>query len=156
MRPSKRLERDSCLSSSLTSTACPRNPDPGHHSAATNRCSQEPNRNQTARGQIARVDNDRDIHSPSRHKGIRRGGQDVSTLYPSYKSHDWSLKRLPTRYCRFVFSPIPELEKGMGIKTTDLKKEVDNLGKKLQYLETTHKNSREHINQIFQSGGGRT
>lgn len=56
---------------------------------------------------------------------------------------------------RFVFSPIPDLEKKMGKDTSDLKKEVENLGKKLQYLETTHKNSTEHINQIFQSGGGR-
>jgi len=55
----------------------------------------------------------------------------------------------------FVFSPIPDLEKKMGKDTSDLKKEIENLGKKLQYLETTHKNSTEHINQIFQSGGGR-
>lgn len=56
---------------------------------------------------------------------------------------------------RFVFSPIPDLEKRMGKDTADMKKDVENLGKKLQYLETTHKNSTEHINQIFQSGGGR-
>lgn len=52
----------------------------------------------------------------------------------------------------FVHTPIPELEMKMGKDTADLKKEVENLGKKLQYLETTHKNSKEHIAQIFSGG----
>ncbi len=54
---------------------------------------------------------------------------------------------------RFVFSPTSEVEKRLTTETSDLKSDVDNLGKKLQYLETTHKNSREHIDQIFNSGG---
>lgn len=41
----------------------------------------------------------------------------------------------------------------MTTETSDLKADVENLGKKLLYLETTHKNSREHIDQIFKSGG---
>jgi len=53
----------------------------------------------------------------------------------------------------FVFSPIAEVNKRLSGETTELKSEVENLGKKLQYLETTHKNSREHIDQIFNSGG---
>jgi len=53
----------------------------------------------------------------------------------------------------FVFSPKDEIEKRLGVETADLKSEIDNLGKKLHYLETTHKNSREHIDQIFKSGG---
>lgn len=54
---------------------------------------------------------------------------------------------------RFVFSPIAEVDKRLTAETTELKSDVENLGKKLQYLETTHKNSREHIDQIFKSGG---
>lgn len=50
-------------------------------------------------------------------------------------------------------SPIADVEKRLSAENSDLKAEVDGLGKKLQYLETTHKNSREHIDQIFKSGG---
>ena len=54
---------------------------------------------------------------------------------------------------RFVFSPTAEVDKRLNTETSELKTDVENLGKKLQYLETTHKNSREHIDQIFKSGG---
>lgn len=47
-----------------------------------------------------------------------------------------------------------DVDKRLTTETTELKSDVENLGKKLQYLETTHKNSREHIDQIFKSGGG--
>lgn len=46
-----------------------------------------------------------------------------------------------------------EVDKRLSTETTDLKTDVENLGKKLLYLETTHKNSREHIDQILKSGG---
>jgi prefoldin subunit 1 len=54
---------------------------------------------------------------------------------------------------RFVFSPMDAVDERLGKETTELKADVENLGKKLHYLETTHKNSREHIDQIFKSGG---
>jgi prefoldin subunit 1 len=54
---------------------------------------------------------------------------------------------------RFVSSPIAEMDKRLSKETAELKLEVQNLGKKLHYLETTHKNSREHIDQIFNGGG---
>jgi len=53
----------------------------------------------------------------------------------------------------FVFAPTPEVEKRLTTETSDLKADISNLTKKLHYLETTHKNSREHIDQIFKSGG---
>ena len=34
---------------------------------------------------------------------------------------------------------------------TELKLDIANLDKKMHYLETTYKNSREHIDQIFKS-----
>lgn len=67
-------------------------------------------------------------------------------------SHDSLSFFKPAHHHRFVHTPIPELEMKMGKDTADLKKEVENLGKKLQYLETTHKNSKEHIAQIFSGG----
>ena len=54
---------------------------------------------------------------------------------------------------RFVFSPITDVEQRLAKESTDTKAEIENLGKKLHYLETTHKNSRDHIEQIFKSGG---
>ena len=54
---------------------------------------------------------------------------------------------------RFVFSPTSVIEKRLLGETKELKGDVSNLEKKLHYLETTHKNSREHIDQIFKSGG---
>jgi len=53
----------------------------------------------------------------------------------------------------FVFSPTAEVDKRLTTETAKLNSDVENLGKKLHYLETTHKNSREHIDQIFKSGG---
>ncbi|KAE8453740.1 hypothetical protein EG329_009251 [Mollisiaceae sp. DMI_Dod_QoI] len=53
----------------------------------------------------------------------------------------------------FVFSPTAEVDKRLTTETSELKSDIKNLEKKLQYLETTHKNSREHIDQIFNSGG---
>ena len=54
---------------------------------------------------------------------------------------------------RFVFSPTVDVEKRLSSETAELKSDISNLSKKLHYLETTHKNSREHIDQIFRSGG---
>ncbi|KUJ20578.1 Prefoldin beta-like protein [Mollisia scopiformis] len=53
----------------------------------------------------------------------------------------------------FVFSPTAEVDKRLTTETTDLKSDIKNLEKKIQYLETTVKNSREHMDQIFNSGG---
>lgn len=55
--------------------------------------------------------------------------------------------------CRFVYSPMIDVEKRLSAETVELKSDISNLNKKLHYLETTHKNSREHIDKIIQSGG---
>jgi prefoldin subunit 1 len=34
-------------------------------------------------------------------------------------------------------------------ETTDVDKEMENLNKKLHYLETTYKNAQQHLEQIF-------
>ena len=54
---------------------------------------------------------------------------------------------------RFVFSPKGDVEKRLSSETGELKSDISNLTKKLHYLETTQKNSREHIDKIMQSGG---
>ncbi|KAL1964661.1 hypothetical protein VTN77DRAFT_6687 [Rasamsonia byssochlamydoides] len=52
----------------------------------------------------------------------------------------------------FVATPIPVIDKRLSKETEDLKSDISNLEKKLHYLETTHKNSRENIEQILKSG----
>ncbi|KAI4127796.1 MAG: hypothetical protein LQ338_003025 [Usnochroma carphineum] len=53
----------------------------------------------------------------------------------------------------FMYTPVDNVEKRLASETAELKSEISSLNKKLHYLETTHKNSREHIDQIFKSGG---
>lgn len=57
------------------------------------------------------------------------------------------------RASRFVFSPTPDVGKRLTSETAELKSDIANLNKKLNYLETTYKNSQEHMNRIFSSGG---
>lgn len=54
---------------------------------------------------------------------------------------------------RFVFSPTAEVEKRLLSETAELKLDISNLNKKLNYLETTYRNSQGHIDRILHSGG---
>lgn len=56
-------------------------------------------------------------------------------------------------FSRFVSSHKTAVERKLTSEAGDLKSDISNLNKKLQYLETTYKNSREHIDQLFKSGG---
>ncbi|KAF6227792.1 hypothetical protein HO173_011894 [Letharia columbiana] len=53
----------------------------------------------------------------------------------------------------FVFMPTSDVEKRLLSETAELKSNISNLNKKLHSLELTHKNSREHIEKMIQSGG---
>ncbi len=53
---------------------------------------------------------------------------------------------------RFVMSPMNEVQERMNKDVTERQSDVSNLNKKLHYLETTHKNSREHVDKIMKSG----
>lgn len=57
---------------------------------------------------------------------------------------DWRLDR-------FSAIPVTNLRQNLQTQVTDLEGEVDKLGKRLLYLETTHKNSRDHIEQMLRS-----
>ncbi|KAI4117149.1 MAG: hypothetical protein LQ345_002555 [Seirophora villosa] len=52
----------------------------------------------------------------------------------------------------FMYTPADSVEKRLGSEIAELRSDISSLNKKLHYLETTHKNSREHIDQIFRSG----
>ncbi|OAA47162.1 alkaline phytoceramidase-like protein [Cordyceps fumosorosea ARSEF 2679] len=49
----------------------------------------------------------------------------------------------------FAALPVTEITQKLENQTKDLDSEVEKLGKRLVYLETTHKNSREHIEQML-------
>jgi hypothetical protein len=52
---------------------------------------------------------------------------------------------------RFSALPVRSLRQKLISQTGILEGEVERLSSRLLYLETTHKNSREHIEQILQS-----
>jgi hypothetical protein len=54
---------------------------------------------------------------------------------------------------RFVSLPVPALQDKLGSQMKDMEAEVETLGKRLHYLETTAKNSQEHIEKML---GGRS
>ena len=52
----------------------------------------------------------------------------------------------------FVAVPINTLNKRLATESADLDKDIKDLEKRLQYQETTFKNSRQHIEKILQGG----
>jgi len=46
-----------------------------------------------------------------------------------------------------------EVKDKLAAQSTQIKTDVTGLEKRLHYLETTAKNSREHIEQLLRSGG---
>lgn len=54
---------------------------------------------------------------------------------------------------RFVLTSTQEIKTQQTKEAEDVKKELANLDKKLHYLETTYKNSQEHIEAILKRGG---
>lgn len=54
---------------------------------------------------------------------------------------------------RFVAAPISNVNKRLSKEVQDTKTEVGNLEKRLHYLETTQKNSQQHIEKILTGGG---
>lgn len=63
------------------------------------------------------------------------------------------IEGLPSTPSRFVFSPTADVEKRLLSETAELKLDISNLNKKLNYLETTYRNSQGHIDRILHSGG---
>ncbi|KPM44842.1 hypothetical protein AK830_g1701 [Neonectria ditissima] len=51
----------------------------------------------------------------------------------------------------FVSLPVDSLRQKLNSQTQSIESEVDKLGQRLLYLETTHKNSRTHIEQMLRT-----
>ena len=54
---------------------------------------------------------------------------------------------------RFISVPVPALKDRLGTEMKEMETEVENLGKRLHYLETTAKNSMEHIEKMLKGSG---
>lgn len=53
---------------------------------------------------------------------------------------------------RFVAVPVPAMQDKLGAQIKEIEGEVDGLNKRLHYLETTAKNSQEHIEKMLKGG----
>ncbi|KZF26296.1 Prefoldin [Xylona heveae TC161] len=53
----------------------------------------------------------------------------------------------------FVLTPLENVKDRLAAEKEELKSDINNLEKKLQYLETTHKNSRDHIEHMLKATG---
>ncbi|KAL2354056.1 hypothetical protein BJ546DRAFT_1026873 [Cryomyces antarcticus] len=69
-------------------------------------------------------------------------------------------KNRESRLLQLTSSEVSSLPKDTNVyegdrlssETEELKSDMSNLEKKLHYLETTYKNSRDHLEQLFSSG----
>jgi dihydroceramidase len=52
-----------------------------------------------------------------------------------------------------VAVPLPAMQKKLEAQMKTIEGDVDSLGKRLHYLETTAKNSQEHIDAMLRRGG---
>jgi hypothetical protein len=48
---------------------------------------------------------------------------------------------------------VPSLQDKLGKQVKEMQADVDSMGKRLHYLETTAKNSQEHIEKMLKGGG---
>lgn len=53
-----------------------------------------------------------------------------------------------------MFSATEDVKRRLAAEADELKSDMASLDKKLHYLETTYKNSRDNLEQLFRSGGG--
>jgi len=55
---------------------------------------------------------------------------------------------------RFVMTPTEDVKKRLARESQEAKAETTNLEKKQHYLETTLRNSRDNMEQLFKRAGG--
>ena len=65
-----------------------------------------------------------------------------------------SLSHALTDVHRFVLTSIDGIKGTQSRQAGDVDKEMENLNKKLHYLETTYNNAQMHMEQIFKGRGG--
>jgi chaperonin cofactor prefoldin len=70
----------------------------------------------------------------------------VGKMYGGYSAYGGYNAKL---LARFVLTSPDDVKDRQSKETTDVDKEMENLNKKLHYLEMTYKNAQQHLEQIF-------
>jgi prefoldin subunit 1 len=63
------------------------------------------------------------------------------------------MKKTCINHNRFVCTPIPDVQKRLKAEGELLAKEMENLGKKEDYLEKTYTNSKNSLEQVLKGSG---
>lgn len=98
---------------------------------------------QLTRSEISALPNDTDVY------------EGVGKMYDSAfsKTPPRSSIMANRRVSRFVAVPVPAMQDKLGEQIKTLEGEVETMNKRLHYLETTAKNSQDHIEKIIKGGG---
>ena len=98
---------------------------------------------QLTRSEISALPSDTDVY------------EGVGKMYDqlSRRLHHLFLSWLTEKVNRFVAVPVPAMQDKLGEQIKTLEGEVETMNKRLHYLETTAKNSQEHIEKIIKGGG---
>ncbi|KXH33876.1 prefoldin subunit [Colletotrichum nymphaeae SA-01] len=79
------------------------------------------------------------------------GRRMTKRLQPGPEYMDYIADAEPRGRKRFVALPTPQLTQKLEGQIKDREGEVEKLSQKLHYLETTYKNSRQHIDQMLKA-----
>ncbi|KAK1449616.1 prefoldin subunit [Colletotrichum melonis] len=79
------------------------------------------------------------------------GRRMTKRLQPGPEYMDYVADAEPRGRKRFVALPTPQLTQKLEGQIKDREVEVEKLSQKLHYLETTYKNSRQHIDQMLKA-----
>ncbi|KAI3534843.1 prefoldin subunit [Colletotrichum paranaense] len=79
------------------------------------------------------------------------GRRMTKRLQPGPEYMDYVADAEPRGRKRFVALPTPQLTQKLEGQIKDREGEVEKLSQKLHYLETTYKNSRQHIDQMLKA-----
>lgn len=67
--------------------------------------------------------------------------------------HTILLAHMTLIHGRFIAQPTASVNTRLAKEKKDLHAKLDNLDKKYTFLETTFKNSQEHLDRVFKNGG---
>lgn len=127
-----------------------RDRDPGHRSTTADRHGPKPNSRQAARATPTPANNERGAELCKQFSRLRGCGEDVRDRC----TQTWIVVvelMLMFVDSRFVSLPPNTLNEKLQRQMQDLDGDVDKLNQRLLYLETTQKNSREHIEKILRA-----
>jgi hypothetical protein len=152
------LQKASCIDTHYDTTLTQSTAGEGDRVAVRRRAAADqpgahPGREQAARDAPGPVDAQRDRIAAVRYSRVRGRRQDVRPPSPPIFPASGETRFANNETLgRFVAIPAPALQDKLGSQIKDIETEVDGMGKRLHYLETTAKNSQEHIEKMLKGG----